>query len=69
LYAREKNLAGELGYRGNNINRRPRQQRSVMVGGQKVRFQRTRLRNGANKEVRGESYDRFRENDSCRDGV
>jgi putative transposase len=67
--AEEKYLAGERDSHGTEINRWGSQRGSVMVGGQKVKFQRTRLRNGSGKEVRMESYDRFRSNDSRSQGV
>jgi putative transposase len=67
--AEEKYLAGERDSRGTDINRWGSQQGSVMVGGQKVQFKRTRLRHGGKKEVRLESYDRFTKNDSRSYGV
>jgi len=67
--AEEKHLAGERASHGTEINRWGSQQGSVMVGGQKVKLRRTRLRKGSSKEVRLESYDRFHRNDSRSHGV
>lgn len=67
--AEEKYLAGERDSHGTDINRWGSQPGSVIVGGQKVKFHRTRLRTGSGQEVRIKSYDCFHNNDSRSQGI
>lgn len=60
----EKTLAGEPQSHGTQVNRWGTEAGAVMVGGQKVRIERQRLRTRTGQEVRLSSYERFRRNDS-----
>ncbi len=64
MEAEEKQLAGERQSHATEVNCWGNSPGSVMVGGQKVALERTRLRTRAGKEVRLESYDRFHSNDA-----
>lgn len=63
MKAEEDHLAGPRQSHATEINRWGKQMGSVMVGGQKVRLDRLRLRTRAGEEVRLPSYERFRSND------
>ncbi len=64
MAAEEELLAGTRQSHGTPINRWCKEEGSVMVGGQKVKLERQRLRTRDGKEVRLETYDRFRANDA-----
>ena len=64
MTAEEELLAGPKQSHSTAINRWSKEDGSVMLGGQKVKLQRTRLRTRDGKEVRLETYDHFRSNDA-----
>lgn len=59
MEAEELNLAGARQSHGTEINRWGKQKGSVVVGGQKVRLDRKRLRTREGNEMRLKSYERF----------
>jgi putative transposase len=64
MQAEEDVLAGKRQSHGTEINRHGTQPGSVMLGGQKVRVQRPRLRRSSGGEVHLTSYDCFRSSDA-----
>jgi len=62
MEAEEELLAGKRQSHGTEINRWGKEPGSVMLGGQKVHLERQRLRRRDGKEVKLESYERFRSN-------
>jgi transposase-like protein len=64
MEAEEKHLAGKRQSHDTDINRWGTERGSVMLGGQKVKLDRTRLRTRAGREVKLASYERFRSNDA-----
>jgi transposase-like protein len=63
MQAEEEFLAGQRGSRTTDINRWCKEKGSVVVGGQRVRIQRQRLRHRGGEEVRLKSYARFHQDD------
>ena len=64
MQAEEEYLAGKRQSHETEINRWGKHQGSVMVGGQKVKITRRRLRARGGSEVRMSSYEQFHRNDS-----
>ena len=64
MQAEEDALAGKRQSHGTEINRHGKQAGSVMLGGQKVKIQHTRLRKRSGGEVTLTSYERFRSNEA-----
>jgi len=64
MQAEEDHLAGKRQSHDTEINRWGKESGAVMVGGQKVRIVRTRLRKRTGGEVSLSSYERFRNNDA-----
>ena len=64
MKAEEEYLAGKRQSHDTEVNRWGRQAGAVMLGGQKVKIERTRLRKRSGGEVTLGSYERFRSNDA-----
>jgi transposase-like protein len=64
MQAEEEYLAGKRQSHDTEINRWGKQAGAVMLGGQKVKIERTRLRKRSGGEVTLGSYERFRSNDA-----
>ena len=64
MKAEEEYLAGKRQSHDTEINRWGKQSGAVMLGGQKVKIERTRLRKRSGGEVTLGSYERFRSNDA-----
>jgi transposase-like protein len=64
MKAEEEFLAGKRQSHDTEVNRWGRQAGAVMLGGQKVKIERTRLRKRSGGEVTLGSYERFRSNDA-----
>jgi transposase-like protein len=64
MQAEEEYLAGKRQSHDTEINRWGKQDGAVMLGGQKVRIERTRLRKRSGGEVALRSYECFRNNDA-----
>ena len=64
MAAEEEQLAGKRQSHSTEVNRWGKERGSVMLGGQKVKLDRTRFRTRSGSEVQLESYERFRSNDA-----